>query len=156
MYWEGNGKAAENSSKTESSFQARINVIIASPVYSEENVLPINIPGLQRKIALEQEFLMTTMRLRLELLTKDHSFRFKVSPGRVSQISITWFRLMSKELRYMIIWPSKGQIFATLQKHSNVSILRFKLSLAALFLLKFLLLYTLELIYGVIINTITL
>ena len=43
MYWEGPRKAAENSSKTASSFQARINVIIASPVYSEENVLPINI-----------------------------------------------------------------------------------------------------------------
>ena len=42
--------------------------------------------------------------------------RFKFSSGRVSQISNTWHKLMSKELQYMIVWPLKEQIFATLQE----------------------------------------
>ena len=54
------------------------------------------------------------MRLRLGLLVKDLGFRFQVSSARVSQIWITWIKLLSKELRHLIIWPSKGKIFATL------------------------------------------
>ena len=56
------------------------------------------------------------MRLRLGLLIKGFVFHFQVSSTRVSQIWITWIKLMSKELRYLITWPSKGQVFATLPK----------------------------------------
>ena len=66
------------------------------------------------KLTLEQEFLLTFMRLRLGLLVNDLAFRFQISNTRVSQIWITWLKLLSKELRYLIIWPSKGQIYATL------------------------------------------
>ena len=54
------------------------------------------------------------MRLRLGLLIKDLAFRFQISSKRVSQIWITWIKLMSKELWYLIICPSKGQVFATI------------------------------------------
>ena len=111
-YWEGSKKSLSKK-KCEKS-QQRIDTIITSPEYAEGSVLPINIAGPQRKLSLQQEFLLTMMRLRLGLLIKDLAFRFQISPGRVSQIWITWVKLMSKELRYLIIWPSKGQIYATL------------------------------------------
>jgi hypothetical protein len=79
-------------------------------VYAEGSVLRINKPGPQRKTTLEQEFLLTVMRL----LIKDLAFRFHISTTRVSQIWITWVKLLSTELRHLIIWPSKGQIYATL------------------------------------------
>ena len=67
-------------------------------------------------MSLEQEHLLVLvlMRLRLGLLIKDFAFHFQVSSSRFSQIWITWINLMSKELRYLIIWPSKGQVFVTL------------------------------------------
>lgn len=89
LYWEGPKKIAENLSKTTLSFQAHNNAIIASSVYLEESVLQINnIAGPQRKTPWEQKFLMT-MCLCLGLLIKDLPFRFKFSPGHVSQIWIT-------------------------------------------------------------------
>ena len=47
---------------------------------------------------LEKLFLMALMRLRLELLVDDLAFRFKTSNTRVSQIWITWIKLLSEEL----------------------------------------------------------
>eukprot|EP00794_Sanderia_malayensis_P017239 gene17236-18960_t len=38
----------------------------------------------------------------------------EVSSATVSQIWTTWVKLLSKALRYLIIWPSKGQVAATL------------------------------------------
>ena len=54
------------------------------------------------------------MRLHLGLLIKDLAFIFQISTTRVSQIWITWVKLLSKEPWHLIIWPSKGQIYATL------------------------------------------
>ena len=75
---------------------------------------PLGKRGPERKLSLEQEYLLVLMRLRLGLLIKDIAFSFQVSSTRVSQIWITWIKLLSKELSYLIIWPSKGQVFATL------------------------------------------
>ena len=44
----------------------------------------------------------------------DLAFRFKILPGKVSKILITWVILLSKELSVLIIWPSKQQIKSTL------------------------------------------
>ena len=54
------------------------------------------------------------MKLRLGLLTDDLASRFQVSSTRVSQIFITWIKLLSRELSCLIIWPSRGQILKTL------------------------------------------
>ena len=72
--------------------------------------------GRPRALELEQEFLLTLMKFRLATLDDDLAHRFKVSSTRVSQVFITWTKLMSKELRSLIIWPSRGQISLTLPR----------------------------------------
>ena len=61
-----------------------------------------------RSLTLEQEFLLTVMRLRLRLLIDDLCFRFNVSEGLVSMIFTTWLRLLSKELSWLIHWPERN------------------------------------------------
>ena len=46
----------------------------------------------------------------LGLMVKDLAFHFQVSPGKVSQIFITWIKFLSQELSVLIIWPSARQI----------------------------------------------
>ena len=69
-------------------------------------------PGPERKLRLEQEFLLMLMKLRLALLTIDLGFRFHVSATTVSSIFITWIK--SKELSVLIVWPSRQQVKKTL------------------------------------------
>ena len=52
----------------------------------------------------------TLMKLRIGLLEDDLAFRFKVSQSLVSAILSTWLRFLAKELSWMIISPSKGQV----------------------------------------------
>lgn len=66
---------------------------------SECNFTPLK-PGPSRKLSLEQEFLLTLIRLRLGLLIED--LAFQVSVGKVSQITITWIKLLSKEMSILI------------------------------------------------------
>ena len=69
--------------------------------------------GSPRKLSLEQEILLTLMRLGLALLTEDLAFRFDVSSATASSIFI---KLMSKELSVLIIWPRRSQVRKTLPK----------------------------------------
>ena len=66
-----------------------------------------NRPGPNRKLTLEQEFLLVMMRLRVGLLVPDLAFRFNVSTGLISSIFTTWIKLMRKELGWLIIWPTR-------------------------------------------------
>ena len=66
--------------------------------------------GPPRKLSLEQEFLLTLMKLRLGLLTEDLAFRFNVSSTTASSIFATWMKLCSKELSVLIIWPTRSQM----------------------------------------------
>ena len=77
-------------------------------------VLPKCRPGPGRKLDLEQEFLLTLMKLKLGLINEDLAFRFMVSSTTVSSVFITWIKLMSKELSVLIIWPSKQKVKNTL------------------------------------------
>ena len=70
--------------------------------------------GPSRKLSLETEFLLVLMKLWLDLLQTDLAYRFGVSPGKVSQIFITWMKLLSKQLGVLVIWPSKSQVRKTL------------------------------------------
>ena len=103
-YWQGRKRTSctPNGNK--------INAILSSPECKNSVVPPLGKRGPERKLSLEQEYLLVLMSLRLGLLIKDLAFRFQVSSTRVSQI---WIKLMSRELRYLIIWPSKGQAFST-------------------------------------------
>eukprot|EP00112_Aurelia_sp_Birch-Aquarium-sp1_P002531 Seg128.5 transcript_id=Seg128.5/GoldUCD/mRNA.D3Y31 product="Protein ALP1-like" protein_id=Seg128.5/GoldUCD/D3Y31 len=66
--------------------------------------------GPQRKLSLEQEFLMTLMKLRLGLLNDDLAWRFDVSASLTCQIFFTWVRLISLDPSFMIKWPSRLDI----------------------------------------------
>ena len=61
------------------------NIILQSPKYDKEDI-SISRRGPNKKLTLEQEFLMIMMRLRLGLLVDDLAFRFKTSNTRVSQL----------------------------------------------------------------------
>ena len=88
---------------------------MASPgIEISQNLMPLLKSGPARKLILEQEFLLVLMRLRLGLLVEDLAFGFCVSAGKVSQIVITWVILLSKELKLLIIWPSRARIRSTL------------------------------------------
>ena len=58
--------------------------------------------GPERKLRLEQELLLTLMKLKLGLFTLDLGFRFHVSTITVSSIFITWVKLMSREMSALI------------------------------------------------------
>ena len=66
--------------------------------------------GPSQKLSLEQELLLTLMKLRLGLLTEDLAWRFDVSSGLASQIFFTWIRLISLDLGFMVIWPSRYDV----------------------------------------------
>lgn len=111
QYWKGPKRTvAMEQSKP---FQQPIDAIITLLLHYEQSLPPINKSGPAKKTSLEQEFLLTLMRLKLGLLTYDLAFRFQISKPGVSQIWITWVKFLSKELRYLISWPSSGQIYAT-------------------------------------------
>ena len=57
--------------------------------FSEQSLAEVSRSFSSRKLSLQQEFLLTMMRLRLGLLTDDLAFRFQVSDGKISQTLIT-------------------------------------------------------------------
>ena len=63
-----------------------------------------------KKLRLERELLLTLMKLKLGLFTLDLGFRFHVSTITVSNIFITWVKLMSRELSALIAWPSQQHV----------------------------------------------
>ena len=71
-------------------------------------------PGPPRKMSFETELLLVLMKLRLDLLQTDLAYRSDVSPGKVSQIFVTWIKLLSKQLGVLIIWHSKSQVRKTI------------------------------------------
>ena len=99
QYWRGRKQTTKESPQPPSPFQMATGFTKGRP-------------GPERKLRLEQEFLLTLM--KLALLTMDLGFRFHVSATTVSSIFITWIKLMSKELSVLIVWPSRQQVKKTL------------------------------------------
>lgn len=60
-----------------------------------------------RALTLEQELLVTMMRLKVGLLVHDLAFRFNVTEGLISTVFFTWIRLFSKKLSWLITWPER-------------------------------------------------
>ena len=111
-YWDGSKKSSRP--KKTSTVQYT-ECLLASPVIEiSQDLMPLLKSGPARKLTLEQEFMLVLIRLRLGLLVEDLAFRFCVSAGKVSQIVITWVILLSKELKSLIIWPSRARIRSTL------------------------------------------
>ena len=96
-YWDGSKKTVATEKKKCSSI-VKTDSISISPDFNniDENCLAVSKPGPERKLSLQQEFLLVLMKLRLGLMVKDLAFRFQVSPGKVSQIFITWIEFLSK------------------------------------------------------------
>ncbi len=67
-------------------------------------------PGPKRTLTLEDELLLTLMKLRLNLLEEDLAFRFRISQSTVSQILSTWIPLLARELESFIYWPTQEEI----------------------------------------------
>ena len=67
-------------------------------------------PGPQRKLAPENELLLTLMKLKLNLSLQFLAHLFKICTSVVSQIICTWVPLLSKELEPLIYWPQQEEI----------------------------------------------
>ena len=73
-------------------------------------------PGPSRMLSLEDEILMTLMRIRLDSPLEDLSFRFQMSPANVSKIITTFLAFLSLELEPIIYWPTPDE---TSYKHKH-------------------------------------
>ena len=69
--------------------------------------------GPARKLQSRDEFLLTMMKLRLGLLTKDLASRFRISVGLSSQIFQSWLRALATYLQHMVYVPDADVIRAT-------------------------------------------
>ena len=90
-YWDGIKKTVSNK-KGLSPYEKLDNII--QYVDFDDNKFEIDYesvkPGPSRKLSLEQEYLLTLIKLRLGLMILDLAFHFQISQGKVSQIFITW------------------------------------------------------------------
>ncbi|XP_077983623.1 uncharacterized protein LOC144438467 [Glandiceps talaboti] len=66
--------------------------------------------GGQRKLTLENEFLLVLMKIRLGSLDEDLADRFGVSPASVSLLVNRWLPVLSRCLKKLIVWPSRDLI----------------------------------------------
>ena len=82
-------------------------------------------PGPKRKLTMEDELLLTLMKLRLNLNLEFLASMFHVSVSLVSSIISTWTILLSKELAPLIHWPSHEQLMQyypqCFQKYGTIS-----------------------------------
>ena len=60
-----------------------------------------------------QEFILTLMRLRLNLGLQDLGYRFGIAKNSASRIFIKWITVMACRLEYLIQWPSREMIWET-------------------------------------------
>ena len=80
---------------------------MSTKFYQEHNT---HKPGPKRKLCLEDELLMTLMKLRLNLNQDFIASMFDVTPGVVSVTISTWISLLALELKPLIHWPSEDQL----------------------------------------------
>jgi len=62
------------------------------------------------RLAHGDHFLLFLMKLQLGLLYKDLAFRFNISEQAVSRIFRHWVPLISKSVKFLIVWPEQGVI----------------------------------------------
>ncbi|XP_077982798.1 uncharacterized protein LOC144437668 isoform X1 [Glandiceps talaboti] len=68
----------------------------------------------QNKLTQFQEFLSVLMKLRLNLLDEDLSYRFGVDQSTISRIFNRWVPVMSSRLSSFIIWPDREVLRSTM------------------------------------------
>jgi len=77
-------------------------------------------PGPSRKLTRKEEMIMSLMRLKLGLHVKVLSGLFGVSPGKVSEIFLTWMNILACVLERAIRWPSQQ----TVQRYMPASVMK--------------------------------
>lgn len=73
-------------------------------------------PGPKRMLRLEDEFLLTCMRLRLGLMQAHLADIFKVSESTVSRILNTWINFIYDCSKHLVPWPTTEQILYNLPR----------------------------------------
>ena len=74
-------------------------------------------PGPSRKLTLEDEILLTLMRIRLDSPVEDLAFRFGISAGHASNICTTFIVLLARELEPLIYWPTPEETLSFKHPH---------------------------------------
>ena len=59
------------------------------------------------KLTIQDELLMVLMRLRLNLLITDISYRFEISNSTVTSIFHQWIEILYIRLKFLVVWPSR-------------------------------------------------
>ena len=68
-------------------------------------------PGPKRVLKLEEEFVMTLVKLRLGLMGRHLADMFSVSPSQVSHIITIWVCFLSATFKEtLLLWPSKEEV----------------------------------------------
>ena len=65
-------------------------------------------------LTMFQEFLLTMMRLRLNLTFQDLAYRFNISKSTASRIFDKWIVVMARELKFLIKWPDREVLQKTM------------------------------------------
>ena len=77
-------------------------------------------PGPKRVLKLEEEFVMTLVRLRLGLMGRHFADIVSISPSQISRSFTTWVCFLSATFKEtLLLWPLKrrlGQIFPDLSR----------------------------------------
>lgn len=76
-----------------------------------------NKPGPSRFLEIEDEILMTLMRIRLDAPVADLAFRFGISAGHASNIITTFLLFLSLELEELIYWPTPDETLSYKHNH---------------------------------------
>ena len=74
-------------------------------------------PGPSRIVSLEDEILITLMRIRLDCPVEDIAFRFGISPSLATSIITTFLIFLGLELKPLIYWPSPGETLSYTHRH---------------------------------------
>ena len=85
--------------------------------YSPSKPLSQKKPGRSRQLDLEDEILMTLMRIWLDSTVEDLAFRFKVSLSHASRKLTTHIVLLVRELSPLIYWPTPEETLAFKHHH---------------------------------------
>ena len=69
-----------------------------------------------RKLSPFQEFIITLIKLRLNLSLQDLSYRFNVSPPTISRILLKWLTILDTRLQPLIMWPERENLRRTMSE----------------------------------------
>ena len=66
------------------------------------------------KLTPFQEYLLTLIKLRQNLLSQDLAYRFGINASTVSRILLKWLVIMDVRLKPLIVWPEREQLWKTM------------------------------------------